>query len=221
VNNYTDMTLTCIQCGKEFIFSEDEQEFYKSRGYTSPHRCKQCRVTRRQQTPATCSRCGNSFVEGSPVYCAACQVDSQLEFDIKIQQLQSTIEESRKKLDSFSSEKSPILMETTENLKAAESEKAHLAELLAQKDEVISSLELRLKNISSELEKAAPNRLSPDWLGPTLNSLKEKLVSLENNQNNLIEALLQLVEKNETPPKNNGIFDLLKGLVRRRSPAQG
>lgn len=221
MNNYSDMTLTCGQCGKEFTFSEDEQEFYKSKGYTAPHRCKECRSTRRHQEPAVCSRCGNKFVEGAPVYCAACQVDVQLEFELKTKELRSAIDEAKVKLDSFDSEKALILAEASEKLSGAESEKVRLAELLAQKDELVGSLEQRLKNAGRELEKVSQNQASLNWLEPTLNSLKEKLAALESNQNNLIEALLQLVERNEEEQKNVGLFEFLKGFFHRRYPAHG
>jgi hypothetical protein len=39
-----DKTLTCVDCGKEFIFTEKEQEFYKKMNFTNePKRCKECR----------------------------------------------------------------------------------------------------------------------------------------------------------------------------------
>ncbi len=38
-----DATLTCVQCGTTFPFSEAEQSFYAERGYTAPKRCKPCR----------------------------------------------------------------------------------------------------------------------------------------------------------------------------------
>lgn len=39
-----DKTIICKDCGKEFIFTVGEQEFYKSRGFDNePVRCKECR----------------------------------------------------------------------------------------------------------------------------------------------------------------------------------
>lgn len=35
-----DKTLVCKECGKEFVFSASEQEFYESKGFTNePGRC--------------------------------------------------------------------------------------------------------------------------------------------------------------------------------------
>ena len=43
-----DKTLQCVDCGVQFVFSGDEQEFFKSKGYTNePKRCPSCRETRR------------------------------------------------------------------------------------------------------------------------------------------------------------------------------
>ena len=30
---FTDETLVCVECGKEFVFSAGEQAFYKEKGY--------------------------------------------------------------------------------------------------------------------------------------------------------------------------------------------
>lgn len=81
--SYTDRTLTCSDCGTEFIFSARDQEFHASRGFTNePKRCPDCRRARkasrgdsmgggsyggggggyssgpRQMYPATCANCG-------------------------------------------------------------------------------------------------------------------------------------------------------------------
>lgn len=44
---FTDKTLTCSDCGQEFTFSAEDQEFYSSRGFTEPKRCRSCRAMRR------------------------------------------------------------------------------------------------------------------------------------------------------------------------------
>ena len=43
-----DKTLVCQDCGKEFIFTEGEQAFYKEKGFDNePKRCKECRNKRK------------------------------------------------------------------------------------------------------------------------------------------------------------------------------
>jgi hypothetical protein len=38
-----DKTLTCKDCGREFIFTAGEQEFFTERGFSDPSRCPDCR----------------------------------------------------------------------------------------------------------------------------------------------------------------------------------
>ncbi|MCH3972006.1 MAG: zinc-ribbon domain containing protein [Oscillospiraceae bacterium] len=88
---YQDKTLICKDCGKEFVFSAGEQEFYAEKGFINePCRCKECRAKRKQggqrrtERPerkmysAVCASCGKETKvpfqpqEGRPVYCAEC-----------------------------------------------------------------------------------------------------------------------------------------------------
>ena len=92
---FQDQTITCPDCGQEFIFSAGEQEFYQTKGLQNPpKRCKACRADRRQnftrdepynsrnQGPAmfevTCAQCGGIAEvpfrpKGDrPVYCNFC-----------------------------------------------------------------------------------------------------------------------------------------------------
>jgi CxxC-x17-CxxC domain-containing protein len=94
---YTDKILVCADCGQQFVFTANEQDFYAQRGFSEPKRCGACRAARkasrpegghgfgggydrgpRQMYPATCSRCGNETevpfqpTNGKPVYCSDC-----------------------------------------------------------------------------------------------------------------------------------------------------
>lgn len=45
-----DRTLVCKDCGKEFIFTAGEQEFFKSKGFENdPVRCPDCRRARKAE----------------------------------------------------------------------------------------------------------------------------------------------------------------------------
>ena len=45
-----DKTLTCCECGAEFVFTASEQEFYEEKGFTNePRRCPACRQARKQR----------------------------------------------------------------------------------------------------------------------------------------------------------------------------
>lgn len=88
---YEDKTLICKDCGKEFIWTAGEQEFYAEKGFDNePKRCKECRETRkkggrppREMYDAICAECGNPCLlpfkpaEDRPVYCRECFIKLQ------------------------------------------------------------------------------------------------------------------------------------------------
>ncbi|MBI1799361.1 MAG: zinc-ribbon domain containing protein [Candidatus Eisenbacteria bacterium] len=46
--NGEDRSITCVDCGEEFIFTAGEQAFYQEKGLTNaPTRCKSCREKRK------------------------------------------------------------------------------------------------------------------------------------------------------------------------------
>lgn len=44
-----DKEITCKDCGGSFIFTAGEQEFFQSKGFSEPVRCKPCRDARKAQ----------------------------------------------------------------------------------------------------------------------------------------------------------------------------
>lgn len=91
---FTDKTITCKDCGTEFVFSANEQEFFAEKGLTNePQRCQDCRKARkansrdnnsrgntgtRQMFDAVCAECGKPCKvpfeprNDRPVYCSDC-----------------------------------------------------------------------------------------------------------------------------------------------------
>lgn len=83
---YEDKTLTCKECGKEFIFTAGEQEFYAEKGFENePQRCKACRSARKaagrteyETFETTCSECGGvarvrvTLKNKPDILCSAC-----------------------------------------------------------------------------------------------------------------------------------------------------
>jgi CxxC-x17-CxxC domain-containing protein len=91
---FADKTLQCADCGAQFTFTAQDQEFFQSKGYTNePKRCPSCRQARktesrgsrgnssglpRQMFPAVCAQCGKDTevpfapTTGKPVYCSDC-----------------------------------------------------------------------------------------------------------------------------------------------------
>ena len=48
--NMEDKKIVCVDCGKEFVFTVGEQEFYKEKGFENePKRCPDCRRAKKQQ----------------------------------------------------------------------------------------------------------------------------------------------------------------------------
>ncbi len=85
--DFSDRHLSCRDCGKSFVWTAGEQQFFHEKGLTNlPVRCTACRTARkarlglqnRAQTEVICADCGQPtsvpFVprHGKPVYCAAC-----------------------------------------------------------------------------------------------------------------------------------------------------
>lgn len=88
---YQDKTLVCADCGSQFTFPAEDQEFHASRGYQDPKRCPPCRQARRAERAggsgagysrtmydAVCANCGVQtqvpFLprQDRPVYCSDC-----------------------------------------------------------------------------------------------------------------------------------------------------
>ncbi len=81
-----DKTLTCRDCGQEFVFTASEQDFFAEKGFTNePTRCKDCRNARknagkpqREMFDAVCASCGTTCQvpfrprDDRPVYCSEC-----------------------------------------------------------------------------------------------------------------------------------------------------
>ena len=45
-----DRTIACKDCGKDFVFTEGEQAFYKEKGFENdPVRCPDCRRARKNE----------------------------------------------------------------------------------------------------------------------------------------------------------------------------
>lgn len=80
---FQNRTLTCVECGREFVFTAGEQKFYHEKGFENdPKRCPECRAARKRRgkkfTTVVCAECGRETevpfkpVEGRPVYCREC-----------------------------------------------------------------------------------------------------------------------------------------------------
>ena len=74
-----DKNLKCKDCGADFVFTVEEQEFYAQKGFQNePQRCKQCRIARKQNDRD--NRRGGGAKEMHDVICATCGKETQVPF---------------------------------------------------------------------------------------------------------------------------------------------
>jgi len=81
---FQDKQLICKECGRDFLFSAKEQEFFKHKGFEhEPVRCPDCRQKRKQKiekemTEIVCAKCGKktkaliNISKNLPTYCREC-----------------------------------------------------------------------------------------------------------------------------------------------------
>ena len=60
----SDRSLTCRDCGQEFVFTLGEQEFYQQRGFSEPQRCPNCRQARKTQRSGGGNGGGGGYASG-------------------------------------------------------------------------------------------------------------------------------------------------------------
>jgi CxxC-x17-CxxC domain-containing protein len=81
--NFADKTLRCRECGKDFVFTAGEQEFYQQKGLLNePQRCPDCRAARRAQSGGLGGRVGGERQprEMHKVICAECGTETEVPF---------------------------------------------------------------------------------------------------------------------------------------------
>lgn len=76
-----EKVLTCRDCGREFVFSVSEQEFFAEKGFSNlPGRCPECRSARRQNDRGGRGGYGRQEREMFPAVCASCGRQTQVPF---------------------------------------------------------------------------------------------------------------------------------------------
>jgi len=85
-SQFADRTLTCVDCGTEFVFTAGEQVFFHEKEFKNdPKRCKRCSAKHHKRPPrpgqearVTCAECGVDTTvpfkprNGKPVFCRVC-----------------------------------------------------------------------------------------------------------------------------------------------------
>ena len=91
--SFVDKTITCRDCGEDFVFTVGEQEFYAEKGFTNePTRCPACRRANKARRNSTGG--GASYGNGGgggygggrsertmhPAVCSACGKETMVPF---------------------------------------------------------------------------------------------------------------------------------------------
>ena len=195
-----DVKLTCRQCGREFVFTKAEQDFYEQKGFTLPGRCQECRSNRQNQThQVVCSHCGTELEKGAAIYCTACLASAHLESGIKTRQSQQAASAAHTKLQ------------------ASESQKAELEELLRQKEQLLAEMEMKVNTLNQDLEKAHQFYAALGSLRPILDDIEKKLGALEHVQDKTNERMLQIAQRMHELYENTGLLEVIKRSLRPHS----
>ena len=86
---FQDKQLQCADCGTDFNFSAEDQEFYSQKGYSTPKRCSVCRANRKMSDTSRRgggSRGGGGGYGNKPrfqVICSACGCETTVPFEPK------------------------------------------------------------------------------------------------------------------------------------------
>ena len=202
-----DISLNCRQCGKQFVFTRGEQEFYERKGLITPSRCQECRSAKQNQPQhAVCSQCGTELEKGASIYCTSCLASVQLEFELNAKQSEIAADKVRTELQDV------------------EFQKAELAESLRQKDQLVAELKTKIDDLSQDLEKAHQFHASLGWPEQALNGIEEKLGALKNieerlealeqSQNKTNQRILQVVQRIHEMYENITLLEIIKRSLR-------
>lgn len=75
-SEFEDKNISCIDCGKEFVWTDGEQKFYCDKGLQNPpKRCKECKQAKNERISsiATAKAAGVKQKIEVAVHCANCQ----------------------------------------------------------------------------------------------------------------------------------------------------
>jgi hypothetical protein len=190
--NDSEMTIICRQCGKEFVFSSSEQEFFKLKGFTLPQHCKACRVDRRSQASQLCSTCGIEIPKGKPVYCGTCLASVQLGYDLDLKNIQSGLDESKSQLNSLETEKALQISELNTRLKGLECEKLQLEN--ESKSRLESATAERAKLVNEAESRLSALETEKSWM---VEVLQHKELAIAGLEQRLKDTLSELEESNK------------------------
>ena len=80
---HTDTTLTCRDCGKDFTWTAEEQDFYEQKGFSQPQRCKECRMKAKTARQGGHNNHNGGHRQSFPIVCAQCGAEDTVPFQPK------------------------------------------------------------------------------------------------------------------------------------------
>lgn len=215
MSDTTDIKLVCRECGKPFLFTEGEQDFYRNKSLNTPSRCPECRVAKRAQAPSqsssqpaapqaqhqplVCSHCRTELDKDESIFCTACLASTQLESELKVKEYQATAEKAQAEIRTVESRKNEI-----------EDSLLKTSELLEQQEHQTSDMEKQIVMLTHELEKAKQFHTTLEWLKPAMGNIEERLDALEAGQNKINQRMLQIVQKMHEINENTGFWEKIR-----------
>jgi chromosome segregation ATPase len=233
-----NLELTCRQCGKQFEFTVGEQEFYKSKGFSFPNHCPQCRsVKQKQPQQVVCSQCETVIEKGASVYCTSCLASVHLEFELTAKQNEKALNVLQAKLQAIESQKSKLaeslkykeqlisdlqkkidflnqnLVDSEEvqsKLSLLESQNSELTDLVRNKDMLVDQMGNKASSLSQELAQVRNLHIELQGLQPTLQNMTERLQTLEQGQTMINQRMLQIVQRMHEMYENTRLGEIIK-----------
>jgi DNA repair exonuclease SbcCD ATPase subunit len=233
-----NLELTCRQCGKQFEFTVGEQEFYKSKGFSFPSHCPQCRsVKQKQPQQMVCSHCETPIEKGASVYCTSCLASVHLEFELGAKQNEKALNTLQAKMQAIESQKSKLaeslrnkeqlifdlqkkidhfnqhlgsLEEIQSQLSISESKNTELVDLIRNKDALLVQMENKTGSLSQELDQVRNLHIELQGLQPALQNMTERLETLEQGQTMINQRMLQIVQRMHEIYENTGLWGIIK-----------
>ena len=219
--------LICRDCGRQFLFTEGEQEFYERMGFNPPSRCRDCRAIKDKQNGdrhnghLSCTECGVTLQNGASVYCEECLRSLQLtqfscsqcgatqgadalvycESCFRTVQLDAERQTERYKRSASAAES---------KLQATEATNEEMQRALYEAKQRIAELELKTENLNQDLEKAYHFQVASGWLKPALDDIAGRLKALEQAERETETSLAAAIHRVQTICRNTNLWQVMK-----------
>ena len=220
------INLTCRDCGRQFVFTEGEQEFYDRMRFTYPGRCRECRSSKEKQNGhLTCSECGIKLPKEATVYCETCLSNLQ---PVNLTCSQCGVRQggdaflycepcfkqihidSERKIEKYKRAASAV----ESKLQAMECQNEELQRSLYEAKQYITELELKVKNLSQDLDKAYQFHIASGWLKPVLESMAQRLRALEQAEQETESSLATAVQKLDEMRHTGSLWKMISRHIR-------